>query len=109
MQRRAYVAQFVTDSAAKFKAYQDKSDEVDRYDAANGNINPAHYPYLSKEATCTGRTLAQVVAIVRAKRDIWLPLSSDIESAYQGFIHRIDNATVEDDISAVFPLHWPTP
>jgi hypothetical protein len=99
-------AKYLTVVPGQSETYLLKADELRAYDAAS-IIYPSDYPILLAEATATGATLAEVVALVRATRAAWLQLAAAVEGMRRGAIVAIQQATSEAAVHAAIPVQWP--
>lgn len=91
---------FITDVPGQEGTYMAKSAEAKAYQTdPNGN-----YPYLTAEASHTGKTVEQIAALVNATADAWTLINAQIEGIRRGAIE-----TIQGGNHSVFPITWPAP
>lgn len=99
---------FVTPGSGKSMVYDEKVREATAH-AADGSPDPADYPILNSTVGVDGATLADVAALVLAKRDAWKALAADIEgkeaSGKAGVAAAPDVAAIRNAMI----IAWPKP
>lgn len=101
-------ARYITVAVGQEGTYLEKAREARAY-LSDTAPDPAHYPYLSAEAECTGQTVDAVALLVAATADAWTPVNARIEGLRQGALTSIRTASAPEVLAAVFPINWPAP
>ena len=91
---------FITEIAGQNMTYQRKEEQARSYvaDPILAELNISQYPFITKEASATGLTNAQVAANVITQADGWVSLGSDIEAIRIGSKMELEAATTSIDI-----------
>lgn len=100
-------SRYITVATGQEGTYSEKGREAREY-FADPAPDPARYPYLAAEAEYTGKSLAEVAAIVKATADAWTAVNAEIEGRRRGACERIAAAGAIAEVEAIFPIAWPT-
>lgn len=99
----AFRRRFITDIPGQQATYLAKEVEAKAW--APG-ADDAGFPYLATEAAETGRTIAEIVALVLATATVWRALDAKIEGKRRGAAVAIAAAETADEIIAAAAVNW---
>lgn len=74
----AFRSRFITDAPGQAQTYERKEREA--RDWVEGTSDPNDFPFMSAEATVTGKTIAQVRDSILAQVNALVPLAAQIEA-----------------------------
>lgn len=99
----AFRARFITDIPGQQATYLAKEAEAKAW--AEG-ADPADFPYLAHEAAASGKTIAEIVALVLATADAWRAMDPKIEGRRRGACVAIAAAETPEDIILAATVDW---
>ena len=100
---------FITPGDGQAMTYAQKEAEADAL-LADASPDAASYPFLAACLGVDGDTLADVAAVVRARRDAWRTIGADIERRRLLAKQTVSTATTLTEIETTLStLTWPEP
>ncbi len=100
---------FITPGSGQAMTYTQKEAEADAL-LADTSPDAASYPFLAACLGVDGDTLADVAAVVRARRDAWQSIGADIERRRLLAKQAVSNATIPTEVETTLSnLTWPQP
>lgn len=101
-------ARYITVIPGQEGTYLDKATEAAAF-LADEAPTAERYPYLYAEAEATDAAVADVATLVNQTAQVWRQANARIEGLRKGAAKRVADALTLAEVTAVFPIAWPTP